>query len=306
MDLRQIQYFVALFEEGSVTAASRRLNVVQPAVSMQLAKLEAELGHQLFRRVPKGMIPTTAGREAYRHFSQILADLRSARDHLAALGDRVAGHVSVGVIASVSNNALSECLQSFCPAYPDVRLRITGGYTVDFLEMVRNGTLDVAIINLSRRRTTLPATRIAREELVLAAARDNPAASGPAIGLEAISRLRLVIPSPRHGLRGVIDDAAADAGVTLEPALEFDELKTIEEFVASSEYVTIIPPIAVHRALRRGDLKARPIAPRIVRDVVAIHDPRRGLSQAAELLVAELRTAMMKALSQHHADTPPT
>lgn len=296
MELRQIRYFVALFEEGSVTAASRRLNVVQPTVSMQIAKLEEELGHQLFRRLPKGMVPTHAGTVAYQHFSRVLLDIGAAREHLSGLGDKIAGHVSVGVIASVSNNALSDCLRTFCPAYPDVSLRITGGYTVEFQEMVRNGTLEIAIINAPRKRTNLATTPIAREELVLAAASSNPVGQGGSIDFRTIAQLKLAIPSPRHGLRGIIDDAAAEAGITLEPSLEFDELKTIEEFVAASDYVTIIPPIAIHRALTRGLISVRSIAPRVVRDIVAIHSPNRGLSQAAKLFLQELKQAIDRSM----------
>src|SRR5690606_5818853 len=132
MELRQINYFVALYEEGSVTRAARRLNVVQPAVSMQISKLEDELGHLLFQRMPKGMVPTSAGEEAYRLFLPLLRELRSAQDQMVGFGGRIAGHISVGVIASVANNALTDCLESFCSNYPDVSVRVTGGCTVDF------------------------------------------------------------------------------------------------------------------------------------------------------------------------------
>lgn len=288
MELRQIQYLVALFEERSVTRAARRLNVVQPAVSMQIAKLEEELGRPLFRRMPKGMMPTEAGIEAYRHFSKVLADIRLARDHLASLGDRVAGHVSVGVIASVSNNALSDCLGSYCARYPEVSLRITGGYTADFIEMVRSGELDLAIINHVRRRVGLSMKRLVREELVLVMAAARQMQAQEPVSLAEIAAMKLVVPSTRHGLRGIIDDMADQAGVFLRPHLEFDELKTIEEFVTGSDYVTILPPIAIRRSLELAGLVARPIVPRIVRDIVAVYDPRRGLSRAADLLVAEL------------------
>jgi LysR family transcriptional regulator, nitrogen assimilation regulatory protein len=75
MDLRQISYFVALFEEGSVTRAARRVNVVQPALSMQIAKLELELEQKLFERLPKKMEPTAATRMLYRLAQPILRDL---------------------------------------------------------------------------------------------------------------------------------------------------------------------------------------------------------------------------------------
>jgi len=68
MELRQLKYFTCLYEEGSVTRAAQRLNIVQPALSMQIAKLEEELGQTLFERSSKGMHPTEAGDQAYRLF----------------------------------------------------------------------------------------------------------------------------------------------------------------------------------------------------------------------------------------------
>ena len=77
MDLRQIQYFIALFEDGSVTRAAKRLNIVQPALSMQIAKLEDELHQQLFERNAHGMAPTAAGRLMYRLFCRSCAISRT-------------------------------------------------------------------------------------------------------------------------------------------------------------------------------------------------------------------------------------
>src|SRR5690606_26543869 len=110
MELRQLQYFVAMYEEGSVTRASRRLNIVQPAISQQLAKLEEELGTSLFNRTPRGITPTPTGDDAYRHFLPILHELERARQELSADNDSVKGHVSIGVVASVAHHALSDTL----------------------------------------------------------------------------------------------------------------------------------------------------------------------------------------------------
>lgn len=302
MELRQLHYFIALYEEGSVTRAARRLNVVQPAISMQIGKLEEEFGHPLFQRLPKGMVPTSAGEEAYRSFAPILQELRSARDRITNFGERVAGHISVGVISSVANNALSECLESFCAKYPDVSVRVTGGYTIDFLDMLQVGQLDIAVVNQSRGRGTLPTTPIMREDLALVcAAARAPALTDP-VSLKAISAMNLVIPSVRHGLRVIIDEVASEADVRLEPSLEFDELKTIEEFVQRTDFVTILPPIAVHRALRQGRLKSFAITPQITRDIVCVHSAKRGLSAAAELFIAELKESMTAAMQfrEHH------
>ena len=82
MEFRQIQYFVCLYEEGAVTRAARRLNIVQPALSMQIAKLEEEVGHKLFVRTPQGMQPTSEGRRMYRLFLPVLSDFSRAREQV--------------------------------------------------------------------------------------------------------------------------------------------------------------------------------------------------------------------------------
>lgn len=287
-----MQYFVALYEEGSVTRAARRLNVVQPAVSMQLSKLEEEFGQPLFRRLPKGMTPTPAGEQAYRLFVPILRDLRNATQELTGDASEVAGSIAIGMIASVSSNAFSDCLVSFHAKYPNVSVRATGGFTVELLEMVNQGQLDFALINQSTKRAYLPSIDMLEEELFLIAAAGTKVPVRSPVPASEIAAMDLVIPSRRHGLRGVLDEAMATAAVEILPRMECDELNTIEDFVLSTGFVTILPRIAVQRSLHAGLLVAYPIRPAISRKIVCAYSPRRPLSNAAELMIAELRRKM--------------
>src|SRR5262249_56472907 len=104
MDLRQISYFVALFEEGSVTRAAQRVHVVQPALSMQIAKLERELEQRLFERRPKVMEPTAAGRTLYRLVQPILRDLAHARTQMKELSKTVSRRVGMGMPSSLATS----------------------------------------------------------------------------------------------------------------------------------------------------------------------------------------------------------
>jgi DNA-binding transcriptional LysR family regulator len=196
------------------------------------------------------------------------------------------------VIASVTNSALSECLEVFCERYPAVSIRVTGGYTTDFLEMLQIGQLDIAMVNRSRGKVGLPAIPMMREDFVMISAPGTMIADREGISLKTAATMRLIIPSTRHGLRTILDEAAHDIGVRLEPALELDELKTIEELVQRTDFVTILPPAAVDRSLRNGLLKSTPIVPSVTRDIVCVHNPKRALSPAAELFIAELRAKM--------------
>ena len=293
MELRQLQYFTVVYEEGSVTRASQRLNVVQPALSQQIAKLEEDLGRKLFLRTPKGMVPTEQGDEAYRLFSAVLRDLRAACQSLKDEDGLVRGTVTLGVVTSVANNVLVDTLLGFHRKYPDVHVRATGGYTDELNEMLRSGQLDLIVINVPTHARRPHMTDIICEDLALVGAADTPMPLPSPVEITSLDMLKLVIPSVRHGLRTIMDRAAATAGVTLEPQMEFDDLKPIEDFVTHSDFFTLLPPLAVSRALRSGQLKAYPITPNIPRRLVYITAPDRPLSRAAELLVDELRERMI-------------
>jgi DNA-binding transcriptional LysR family regulator len=132
MEFRQVQYFVCLFEEGSVTRAARRLNIVQPALSMQISKLEGEIGQPLFIRGARGMQPTPKGREMYRLFLPILGDYSRAREQVMNTDGELRGQVRVGIIASVAQGVLASALLEFSTAHPKVGLALTDGYRKNY------------------------------------------------------------------------------------------------------------------------------------------------------------------------------
>lgn len=294
MELRQLRYFIATYEEASMTLAARRLNVVQPALSQQLSKLEAEVGEPLFLRTPKGMVPTLAGEEAYELFLRVMTDLDVAKQTLSDRSGKIRGRVSIGVVSSVSNNALSETLQIFNAKYPEVKIRTTGGYTTDLTEMLRTSQVDFIVVNAPPHLKAAHMTDILTEDLVLICAETNPQAFAGPVTFAELETLELVIPSKRHGLRLIIDQAAATQGVVLQPALEFDELKTIEDFIQDSRFFTVLPPTAVHRAIRQRRLRYHLITPAVPRRLVCSVNPGRPLSKAAELLVEELCHKMVE------------
>jgi DNA-binding transcriptional LysR family regulator len=295
MDLREIQYFIALFEDGSVTRAARRLNIVQPALSMQIAKLENELHQQLFERGAHGMTPTAAGRLMYRLFLPIMRDLAHARQQMTQRDEIVTGRVSIGMIASVTESVLADSLARFYARYPLVEVTVSDGYSTTFIDRVTGGQLDAALINKPRARLSLDFEPLLDEEMVLV----TSAAHGPTlpavIELAKLPELELVLPTKVHGLRGVLDRAAQHEDVLLAPRFEIDVLSTIVRLVAATRFATILPRIAVQRGVQQGTLRAYPIlAPRIVRHIVRISHPRRPPSAAVEALLAIIADEIRK------------
>lgn len=296
MEFRQIQYFICLFEEGTVTRAARRLNIVQPALSMQIAKLEEDLGQQLFERTKQGMIPTAAARNMYRLFLPIMRDFSNARTQLLSSDGEISGHVNIGMIASVTEGALADTLSVFSSRYPNVAVRVADGYTATLSEWVAGGQIDAAIINKPRRQLALNVDHIADEEMVLVTGSAHPTTLPPRLTLQQIaaSGLHLVLPTREHGLRGILNSFAENEDVDLAPKFEIDSLVTSVKLVEQmAQLGTILPHIAVYKGLKEGRLRAHAIvSPRLIRQVVAVSHPRRPLNSATNAFIALLKEQM--------------
>lgn len=308
MEFRQIQYFICLFEEGTVTRAARRLNIVQPALSMQIAKLEDDLGQQLFERTKQGMVPTAAARNMYRLFLPIMREFLNARTQLLSSEGEISGHVNIGMIASVTEGVLAETLSVFSARYPKVQVRVADGYTATLSDWVAGGQIDAAVINKPRRQLALNVEHIADEELLLVTGTTGPVPLPPRLTLRQIvaSSLNLVLPTREHGLRGILDSFAQHEDVDLAPAFEIDSLATSVKLVEQTPHLgTILPHIAVYGGLLAGRLRAHAIvSPRLIRQVVVVSHPRRPLNSATNAFIALLKEQMRIRTHQHDGTGP--
>lgn len=291
MEFRQINYFIALFEEGTVTRAAHRLNIVQPALSMQIAKLEEQINQQLFERSKQGMVPTAAARQMYRLFLPIMRDFSNAHAQLLSSDGAIRGHVNVGLIASVTEGVLVDTLGDFSNRYPDVDVSVADGYTSTLVDRVSGGQLDAAIINKPRRPLALDVEHIVDEEMVLITGAGSQVNVPQGLTLRQLASLglALVLPTRGHGLRSTIDGFAESENIELAPKFEIDSLVATVKLVEHNEVATIVPRVAVHRQLSSGTLRAHAVvSPRLVRRMVSVSHPRRPLNPATRLFIAML------------------
>lgn len=294
MDVRQLHYFVCIFEERSLTAAARRLNVVQPTLSLQLANLEEGLNQKLFTRSPQGVTPTAAAELLYAKTVPILRALAEARESIITLPSRAVGHVNVGVVASV-NGLLSETLAAYAKRYPDVSITILEGYSSGFIDLVSANAIDFAVVNDPWAKTTLNRVPVLQERFVLFRSTSLQDDRRP-VPFARLADMNLVLPSPRNGLRATLDIHAAYYQLRLKPKIEIDSLLHIGQLVAVSELATVLPPMAVHQLLRQGLLTTSAVTePVVERQLVAITHPSQPLSAAAaellRVMVSDISTA---------------
>ena len=296
LDFRQLSYFVALFEEQSATRAASRMNIVQPALSMQIAKLEQALGQNLFERTPKAMIPTPAGRMLYRLVQPILGDLAAAREAMARLAHAtIAGRVRIGILSSLANSVVPDVLLRFTAMHPDVELSMAEGYSSTFIDWVAAGELDLAIVNTPHRPIGLVSHPLLDEEMVVAGGQAASLPAGP-VRMHDLPRLKLALPSRRHGLRSELERHLAEQAIALNPMVELDSTTALADFAARGDWFTVLPSLAIGRLLEAGTLAAwRIVAPRIARRLIVVHRPEQPMSPAATLLVEMLGEALAEA-----------
>ncbi|CAB3827622.1 MAG: LysR family transcriptional regulator [Achromobacter mucicolens] len=246
MELRQLRYFVRVVEAGSIGRAAMSIGMVTSALSQQISRLEGELSTRLLQRSASGVVPTDAGLAFFR---QAQLALRHADDAVqAAQQARLAGHVSVGLPSTTAAVLGAPFLQAMNERYPDIRLHLVEALSGHLTDMLNGRLLDLAIVfhaESARRWSVMP---LLDEPLFLFARPDMPGVPfGDTTRLEAIADLPLVLPSGRHGLRALVNNAFQQLGRTPRVVAEVDGLSLLMDVVRQGGAATIQPSSATAR-----------------------------------------------------------
>jgi len=290
MDLRQLEQFVAVYEEGSFSRAARRENCTQPGLSVQIRNLEEQLGVELFTRSARGVAPTVAGKRFYSKSLEILNAIENTVLDMRNLQGAISGAIVAGVVPSVSRSALPAALSRFTEQHPNVALRFDEAYGGTLTERVAGGELEFAIITGPGAAEGLTSELLSEHSLVLVSGPESPLRHLAPCQLRDLPPLRLVLPSNRHTIRQVIDANLNRGNTSVTTVIESDGLNTTLEYVRRSGWSTITPMATVIDELDSGRLVINPIMrPQIAISYFLVRQSRRPLSPAGERFVALLR-----------------
>ncbi len=266
MELRQLRYLIAIVDFGSFSKASLQLNIAQPALSQQIANLEAELHSELLLRSAKGVTPTEAGLRFYRQAHSILRQVEQAREEArpSADGDAPVGTVSVGLPTSTATILSLPLIRSVRTRFPGIRLRIVESLSGHLHEMLVHNRIDMAVLFRDQPARGIHVEPVLEEDLVLASADAETAHHDfPFAGLSGVP---LAIPGPPHAMRVLIDDICRRQGVTLNIICEIDSLPGLRGVAASGIAAVILPQSALMEPSAAGRLYVRPLVdPPVVR-----------------------------------------
>ena len=295
MDLRQIQYFVALYEEQSITKAARRLHVVQPAVSMQIRRLEIDYNTSLFERTPHGVYPNEVARRLYPLCIDILGRVEGVRRTLKDSSGLLSGTLAVGIPPSIAHGVLARVLREFHESNPDVKLAVHEGYSANLVVWLIQGNLDFAILSELEEEKRLRYQRIVTEELKVVIGLDTPFAGDTATGAD-LSNWRLIVPSSQNLTRILIETEFESIGLKLAPAMELDSLAAVFAMLRQPGWATILPASAVLGNISESGVRCLSLVePTIRRTLVAAFPALKPTMPAAQAFIEMLEDALAEA-----------
>lgn len=299
MNFRQIQAFAAIYEEGSVSRAARRENATQSGLSMQLRGLEDRLGVELFQRSATGMSPTPAGRRLYRRAAAILRSLAEAETELTALAGGPGGRIRVGLIPAFTHSLLAGVMARFLDRYPNVEVSILEAYSPTLTDRVARGDCDFAIVPAEAVRDGLNARQFGRDRELLVSARGSSLPHLAPVRLGDIEALRLVLPTRGNARRQRLEAYFAANEVAVAEILEMDAMTATLNFVAETDWMTILPATIFGREIDAAQHKLHPIlSPPAEVAYLTIEPGRHALPPSADLF----RKALREAFEDVHRD----
>jgi DNA-binding transcriptional LysR family regulator len=284
--LRQIRAVIAVCEEGSFTRAAQRENATQSGISQHVAAVERTLKVKLFERNAGTVTPTPAGLRYYKRCVEAVGTLEHAAEEARSLAGEVTGELRIGLMPTFTRAVLAPVLDDFVPRCPEVRLHIVEGYSGMLTEMVLDDELDFAVVPAYEGTVGLRSRLLVRDREMLI--------SGPRRGLAPLSPIRLadctplkfVLPGPDNTRRRNLETYFQTHGVEVAALLEMDAMIATLEFVARSDYVTILPSVISVNDIGRGELIVNPIvSPELHAEFVVIQPTRRTLSTQARMFL---------------------
>jgi DNA-binding transcriptional LysR family regulator len=280
MDISQLRTLVHVAELGSVSKAADRLNIAQPALSRHIRLLEEELGTALFDRHGRGMVITDTGREVLAHAVRIIAQMDAIRDTVATGRTSFRGSLSIGTTPTVAEIVTGPLVTRLREMHPHLALRLGSAYSGHLLDWLQRGQVDVAVSYNPTHKHALRIIPIMLETLLLVSAGRGDGTEE--VPFSRLSELELVLPSPGHMLRDIVEECARRVGIRIRVVVEADSFQTLINLVRDGVGATVLPLAPIYSLVEAGHLSATRLTdPTPTRELVVAFAADRPVSPAA-------------------------
>lgn len=287
--IQHLRFFVAVYEERSITSAAHRVHATQSGVSMQIRDLETILGLTLFERASTGVTPTKAGDRIYWRATRVLLEVDELQEDVASHTDELYGCVRVGIMPTFARSVLGPALIRFSKQNPFVDVKVTEGYSVVLTAAVANGELDLAVVPGGDTPVGVRSSHVETDIEVLMQKRGSSAAASEPVNLATAPPLKIMLPGPGNARRSKIDQYLSNFCASSHSILELDSMMTTLDMVERGEWSSVVPGCLCLASLDSTDMLLSPISdPPLTVDYLLIEPATKARSKAVQAFAIEL------------------
>jgi LysR family hydrogen peroxide-inducible transcriptional activator len=247
MNLQAFRYLLALNEHRGFHPAAKACNVSQPALSIQIKKLEEELGIQLLERSNKGFFFTPAGKEVLARARIVMQQVAEVEELSELWNDPYSGQISLGAFPTLAPYYFPSIIDHLVDSYPNLQVNLIEEKTHVLLERLNAGTIDAAFLALPEDEAALACGTIFSEEFYVGVSPSHPLAKRKTITPEKLSEEKLLLLEEGHCLRGQALDYCATAGIGEVLNFRASSMETLLQMVSMGRAVSLIPNCVAKR-----------------------------------------------------------
>jgi DNA-binding transcriptional LysR family regulator len=299
MNLRQLECFVAVVDEGSFTRAARRIGLAQPSLSQHIRALEEELDGALFERLPRGVVLTPAGRGLLPEARAAVRAVERGRQGARAALALESGELEIATVLSMAVGLLPRYIRSWHERHPNVGIRLHEfTHRTRLEEAVEQGVADFAIGPLPLRSWDGPLEPVGWEEFLVVVPRSDPLADRKEIRISELADREWVLYHGDHGLAGIVEEICRRGGFSPRGNVRTSQAEGAARIASAGLGPALVPNNIVLPGIEGAVLHLRP---RVIREIAAYARTEWSTTSAAflEVLRAERRPTPRGAETVH-------
>ncbi|WP_275793007.1 LysR family transcriptional regulator [Prescottella equi] len=291
MDVRQLEYFLAVVDNGGINRAAEALHVAQPSLSQSIKKLERELKTSLFHRVGRGLVIAPAGEALVGPARRVLREMDAAGSAVREVRDLRSGRVDIAALSDTSTDPVSVWVAKFRLIHPDVQVRVEErDDPAEVLELVRTGAAELGITVLPAAAGELIQSHLVSQYFALVCPPGTDLGLPDPTPLEQLSEIPLVMGDRQTASRHFLERSLRAGGVEPWIAVEVPQRGAVVPMVVAGAGAAIVGHRLAAEARNRGAV-VTDLSPGIERELGLIHRPGR-LSEAASAFLTCTREAL--------------
>ena len=297
MNIRDLEYLVALAEHKHFRRAADACHVSQPTLSGQIRKLEDELGIILLERTSRKVLFTQSGLLLVDQAKTVLREVKLLKEMASNQGKEMTGPLHVGVIPTIGPYLMPHIVPALQNAFPDLELFLYAAQTHQLLEQLETGRLDCALVASVRETEPFIEVPLFKERMLLAVAENHPWAKEQTIPMSMLKDHEMLMLDDGHCLRNQALGYCFTAGAKENSHFQATSLEILRNMVAANAGMTLMPELAVLSEGERGGVKYLPCQPEPSRDVILVYRPGSPLRARYERIAEAIANSVKSILS---------